>query len=122
VLPWSTVQGLLLRPAYRRSNKMPEQRPSPERIVRAIRTASRFVPKASCLPQALAVQHLLTQRAYPAELQFGVALDEVGKLEAHAWVTSTNGIVIGNIPDRDRFVHLLPNERNIFIKEHGRTL
>lgn len=111
VFPWSTLQRLLLKPDIRRAKYTSESRPSAMQIARTIRTASRFIPKASCLPQALAAQMMLTRRAYPAELQIGVARNEVGQLAAHAWVTSTNGIVIGNIPERDRFVRLSPIER-----------
>jgi hypothetical protein len=121
VCSWSILQRILLKPAIWRSRSKPEQRPSPARIARAIRAASRVVPKASCLPQALTAQHMLVQRAYPAELQIGVAINENGKLEAHAWVTSTDGIVIGDTPNWDRFVRLLPTEKKS-IDHHGKLL
>src|ERR1700758_4667897 len=39
---------------------------SPERIAWAARVGSRYVPTATCLVQALAVQRLLMREGYPA--------------------------------------------------------
>ena len=111
MLPWLTLQRRLLKLANRRSRFVPAQRPSAQRIAWAIQVASWYVPKATCLPRALAAQLLLIQSAYPAHLQIGVARNEVGKFEAHAWVTSESGIIIGGACDLDRFVPLSPMER-----------
>ena len=68
---------------------------STARIAWAIMTASRYVPRASCLTQALATLGLLRRHGYSADLRIGVALDEAQNLQAHAWVESEGNLVIG---------------------------
>jgi hypothetical protein len=100
------LQRLLLRRATRRAGNTPAQR-----IAWAVRVASRLVPAATCLPQALTAQYLFVQHGYPAELQIGAAKRPDGTLEAHAWLISGGEIVIGALPDMDRFVPLAPVQR-----------
>ena len=76
------------------------------RIAWAVRVASRYVPAATCLSQALAARMLLKQRGCPARLQIGVAKGERGQLEAHAWVESEGRIVVGNSRDLSRYTPL----------------
>jgi hypothetical protein len=61
---------------------------------------------ATCLPQTLAAQLLLTQNGYSAKLEIGVAKNKEGVLEAHAWVRSGYSVVIGGVQDLDHFVSL----------------
>ncbi len=61
--------------------------------------AQRVVPRATCLPQALAAESLLTRGGLPAELQIGVKKTPEGKLLAHAWVESEGQIVVGALPE-----------------------
>jgi hypothetical protein len=63
----------------------------------AMSRAQRVVPQATCLPQALAAEALLTRGGLPAELQIGVKKTPSGKLAAHAWVTSDGRIVVGDL-------------------------
>jgi hypothetical protein len=74
-----------------------------ERIVYLIRAASRFVPAATCLTQAITSLVLLQQLGYPARLRIGVAKAQQGPLEAHAWVESEGRIIIGRVPNLGRF-------------------
>jgi hypothetical protein len=67
------------------------------RIAWAIRAASRRVPHASCLTQALAGQVLLARYGHDSQLRLGVARDGDGRFEAHAWVETEIGAVIGNV-------------------------
>jgi Transglutaminase-like superfamily len=64
-------------------------------IVRFISTVSRFVPRATCLTQALAAELLLRRHGHDASLQIGVAKSASNDLLAHAWVESGGVIVIG---------------------------
>lgn|SRR5574341_1234140 len=69
---------------------------SPERIAWAVAAASRYVPRATCLVQALAGRFLLEQHGHPATLRIGVARDdERGNFEAHAWLECRGRVVIG---------------------------
>ncbi len=70
---------------------------SPERIAWAIAHAHRVIPRANCLPQALAAESLLTRSGHPVELRIGVIKTKRGGLEAHAWVESEGRLVVGDL-------------------------
>lgn len=70
-----------------------------DRIAWAIDHARRVVPRASCVPQALAAEALLTRAGLPAALRIGVAKTDQGRLEAHAWVESGGRIVVGELDE-----------------------
>lgn len=110
-LPWLKLQRLLLKLANWHARSAVRRRVSLLSISRSIRAASHYIPKATCLPQALTAQHLLIWNSYPADFQIGVAKDANGKLEAHAWVTSQNKIIVGGEGTTNRFVSLSAMER-----------
>ena len=67
-------------------------------IVRSVRSASRFVPLANCLPQALAAMFLIKSAGQSANLKIGVAKDENQHFKAHAWLEINGRIIIGKLP------------------------
>ena len=68
---------------------------SADRIVRAVRSAARFIPGSTCLVQALAAQSLLAPHGYNPLLTIGVAKNECNQFQAHAWVVCENEVLIG---------------------------
>jgi hypothetical protein len=106
LFPWMMLQRPLVRLANWASRFASTRRRSAQQIARAIRIASSGIPKATCLPRALAAQFLLIQNAHPAELLIGVARNEEQKLEAHAWVSIGDEVVIGGVDDINHFVPL----------------
>lgn len=120
ILPWLRLQRPLLKLADWSSRFASTRSPSAQQIARAIRIASSYIPKATCLPRALAAQILLIQNAQPAELQIGVAKNEDRKLEAHAWVRSGGEVIIGGVDDINHFVPLLSVMREDFV-DYART-
>ena len=72
-----------------------------DRIGWAVGSAARFVPDATCLPQALAAEAILRRRGHPADLRLGVSRGDDG-VEAHAWVESYGRVIVGD-GDLDRF-------------------
>ena len=70
-----------------------------DQISWAMARAQRVVPRATCLPQALAAEALLTRGGLTADLQIGVMKTSEGKLLAHAWVESDGRIVVGELPE-----------------------
>jgi hypothetical protein len=66
----------------------------------SVQAASRCVPQATCLTQALSLQILMVRRGHDADVHIGVAKDEAGKFEAHAWVESEGQILIGGVGAR----------------------
>jgi Transglutaminase-like superfamily len=78
---------------------------SEDLLVWAVGAASRYVPRATCLAQALAIQLVLKQSGRPASIHIGVNGVEGDHLDAHAWVESQGRILIGG-SDLSRYTHL----------------
>lgn len=66
-----------------------------DQLVWAVAAASRYVPRASCLTQALAAQTLLRRHGYASTLQIGVAKGPANRLEAHSWLEADGEVLIG---------------------------
>jgi len=73
--------------------------PAPPHLVARVRAgvtwASRFVPRATCLTQALACRYLLARQGYATTLRIGVRPDARQAFTAHAWLLSGDSVVIG---------------------------
>ncbi|SRR5712692_8740726 len=104
LLPLRVIRRLLARAA----SWTPDARPTTERIAWAVSLAGRVVPQATCLPQALAAEALLTRGGYPAELRIGVIKTDRDRLVAHAWVESAGRIVVGDVLGLARYAPLPP--------------
>ena len=74
----------------------------PTSVTWAVEAASRRVPGATCLTQALAAQLLLRRHGFDSQLRLGVARDIGGEFRAHAWLERQGRIVLG-----ERGVHEL---------------
>jgi Transglutaminase-like superfamily len=81
LFPWSRVREL--RPL---SEKSRAGRFTVERLEWAVRAASRPIPRATCLTQALALHRLLARAGYSSSIQIGVGKTPARGFEAHAWV------------------------------------
>lgn len=79
------------------------------RVVRSVRSCSRFVPYATCLTQALATRVLLRMDGQPSDLKIGVEKDQNEKFGAHAWIEIDGRIVIGKLPRHHRLAVLNSN-------------
>jgi len=82
---------------------------SEDQLVWAVATASRYIPKATCLTQALAIQLFLKQSGREAHVHIGVDRGEGGRLDAHAWVESRGKVLFGG-SKLSRYTHLLALE------------
>jgi hypothetical protein len=70
-------------------------------VVWAIEATGRRLPAiSSCLVQALVGEAILGTAARPVRLAIGVKRRSDGSLDAHAWVATADGIVIGATPDQ----------------------
>lgn len=67
-----------------------------ERSSAAIRAASRYVPSATCLTQALALRRLLARHGRVSVLNLGVRNPPGGRLQAHAWLEVDSRAVFGD--------------------------
>ena len=77
-----------------------------DRIVWAVEAAARHIPASTCLSKAVAAQALLARHGYTAQLMIGVVKDDACRLEAHAWITCQDRILIGG-PETARYTPLL---------------
>lgn len=64
-------------------------------IIWAVEAASRRVPRATCLTQALSAKLLLRCFGQDAQLCLGVARSADGGLRAHAWLERNGGPILG---------------------------
>jgi hypothetical protein len=92
LLPFRRLSTIVQRDKLR---VRPEGALSAERIGWAIRVASRYVPRATCLAQALTALFLLERAGLPARLYIGVARKNAKPFQAHAWVESRGNTIVG---------------------------
>lgn len=105
LLPFARVRRLLTP----RRGAMKHPHIAPINVRWAIKHAERVIPDATCLPQAVTAEALLTRAGHPVLLRIGVTKREEGRFEAHAWAESGGRIVIGDLPDGlGEFSHLPP--------------
>lgn len=107
LFPFSTLRKLLdrLRPKLDSFKK----EFSEKQLVWSVTVVSPYIPKTTCLAQALTAQLLLQQAGHQACLHIGVEEAEEGGIKAHAWVESKGRILIGGT-DLNRYTHLLALE------------
>jgi hypothetical protein len=74
-------------------------------LVWAVRTAAAYIPRATCLTQALAAKYQLERSGHCARIHIGVA-KENGQFRAHAWLECEGETVLGG-GVADRYARLL---------------
>ena len=100
LLPWRRVLALLPQEVT------PATRFSVDRLERAVRAASRIVPRATCLTQALALNHLLARGGYASVVRIGVT-NEHGRFAAHAWVECGGAPLLSSAAEVAQYAQLL---------------
>ncbi len=75
------------------------------RISWLITKAATAVIESRCLPQALAGQVIFAEYGYRTDFHIGVRKGG-DKLEAHAWLTLDDEVILGHLPDLDLFEEL----------------
>ena len=90
VVPYRWLDAWLLTPR----TAAPHAGVSTEAIALSVERASRFVPGATCLVQALSGGWLIRRAGGSSTLRFGVAKDG-DAFKAHAWLESDGRILIG---------------------------
>ena len=95
LVPFRKLLALVSRFARVRTDIDPDQQLPVQRISWAVTAASRYVPMATCLTQALAGRLLFAQQGYAVQLHIGVDKGAESTLEAHAWLTWGDQVVMG---------------------------
>ncbi|MEN8141908.1 MAG: lasso peptide biosynthesis B2 protein [Thermodesulfobacteriota bacterium] len=86
----------------------PAARLERQRLLWIFRAACRLIPLTTCLSRAMAGYILLCRYGLAPTLHIGVAKDPEQELAAHAWLTLAGQVVVGHIPDLERFRELPP--------------
>lgn len=95
VFPFPWLRKFVERSLRGTSRSETAERLSVDRITWSVEAASRLVPRATCLTQALAAHVLLARGGYASRVRVGVARAEEGEFKAHAWLEHGNEVVIG---------------------------
>lgn len=96
LLPARRVRQITARVArWRATGGRRHDGSTPIRIGRAVARASACIPRASCLPQALALQFLLERRGHSSDLRIGMARGSQGQFAGHAWVEHQGQVIFG---------------------------
>jgi len=101
VFSYNRVRGLVTRLNARQCASMGELR----RVAWGVAAAARFVPRATCLTQALSGQYILARQGNASNIRIGIERGTGAQLKAHAWLVSDNHIVLGG--SLDGFAHLV---------------
>ena len=76
-------------------------------VIWAVERSTSLMPwGAKCLAKALTTQVLLARRGCDCDFKIGVAKTEGDKLEAHAWIEKEGQVIMGRLPDLERFTPL----------------
>ena len=89
VLPFSHIQKSFLETPINKHD-IPL-----ERLIWAVKVSSHYVPRATCLTNALTGQSLFLKHGYPCMIKIGVGKSDEGEFEAHAWLEYGDEVVIG---------------------------
>jgi hypothetical protein len=98
IVPFARLRRIVLSLARPRAGQI--LRYQADELSSAVRAVSRYIPRASCLTQALVLHTLLRREGLPSKIQVGVN-KTAGRFHAHAWVESDERIVIGEPGPQD---------------------
>ena len=95
--PFNCVRESALRLGERRVSDI-ANRLSAHDLTSLVTAAACYIPRATCLTQALVADAILRRFGYAPELKIGVGRGDANRFQAHAWVELDGHVVIGNLP------------------------
>lgn len=97
LFPFKRLVWLIERTALRSARVAPVRlrEDTHVKIAWSVTTAARYVPRATCLTQAMAAHWLFAWFGHPTVLRIGVAKKNDNALRAHAWLESDGRVVVG---------------------------
>jgi len=98
---YNRVRGMVTRLNASQCASMGELR----LVAWGVAAAARFVPRATCLTQALSGQYILARQGNASNIRIGIERGTGEQLKAHAWLVSDNHVVLGG--SVDGFAHLV---------------
>ena len=105
LIPFRLLQKILGH-SFRTPGLIKGEIASPQEVAWAVRATSPYVPKATCLVQALSLKALLAWEGIPTDLAIGVTNSESSGIMAHAWVELDGTVLIGG-QDLGQYTRLL---------------
>jgi hypothetical protein len=96
VFPFSRVRRLVARLGRCPTHPGPGGPRRPEVMGCAVTLAARFIPRGSCLTQALAMEVLMRRAGFRPRLEIGLMRNADGTVSAHAWIENEGRVVIGD--------------------------
>ena len=119
LLAFQKLRQLLARLSYVNRYFQPKIPHTPEQtnqvvrqVIWSVEKSARLMPGgAKCLAKALTTQVLMERRGCDCAFKIGVAKTDKGELEAHAWIEKDGQVIMGMLPDLDRFKSLPPLEK-----------
>lgn len=104
ILPFSRIQNTLPQVSPIKKNT------SLNKLVWAVKVTSHYLPRTTCLTNALTGHSLLSQHGYPSMVKIGVGRSAKGEFEAHAWLEHKGEVVIGR--SEKEYIPLLDIQQN----------
>lgn len=93
-MPLVSLQRVLGRLGHKAAWPRRDGGLAPDTVVWAVTAVSCYVPRATCLVRALALQTLLEAYGWPTQLCVGISRAADGTLGGHAWIEGPDGRVI----------------------------
>jgi hypothetical protein len=107
---WALPSAVIIRGVKRLSSResASTNRRQAHEITWAVAAASRLIPRASCLTQAIAGVLLLHWHGYASQLCIGAGRNAAGRFQAHAWLERRGVVLLGGgvLHDLTRFPDL----------------
>lgn len=94
ISPFSVVKKRVQKITIRSSNSNTSSLVTIPMIRSMVMSASRYVPRSTCLVRALAGYILFSEYGYTTQIKIGVS-NEKGQFEAHAWLEKGDCVVFG---------------------------
>jgi hypothetical protein len=83
--------------------------PDSARIVWAVATADRYLPgERKCLVRSLTTEAVMRLYGYDPTHRIGVDRGDDGGMKAHSWLEYEGEVIIGDVPNLDRYEPLPP--------------
>jgi hypothetical protein len=86
-----------------------EGRVTARQIAWMVQVASRYIPRSTCLTQALTAQLLLNAAGIQNQLRIGVARGD--QFESHAWIECEGRVLVGGAEQSARYTTILTLQR-----------
>ncbi len=71
---------------------------------KAVELFSKFIPKCTCLIQAMAFKVL---SSYDSDMKLVIGISKKGQFESHAWVSKNNKVVFGGSDSIIKFTRII---------------